>query len=304
MLEKILNIDCRSPLVSIIINCFNGREYLAESLRSVLDQTYTSWEVIFWDNQSTDKSREILEGFHEPRFKYYLASEHTPLGEARRLAIDCATGEWLAFLDCDDIWFPDKLEKQILVIEKNDKNLGLIYCQANPLVEAEGLKTSWGSAALKHARSGKINVLPSGNIFPAMLMGNYVPLVSAMVNRAAYYDVGGINMGLKQAEDYELFVKIAKNYYCAAINEVLCLFRIHSNNWTHQQSEKSYTEAILVVSNFLPAAEAKKALAIWRANYAGFLFKNGRSVDALLELIKSGNYLFFFRKVAQKLFRN
>ena len=107
----------RQPLVSIIINCFNGEEYLREALESVISQTYKNWEIIFWDNQSTDKSAEIFKSYQDSRLKYYLASSHTKiLYEARNYALKKATGDFIAFLDADDYWLPDKLEKQIPLI--------------------------------------------------------------------------------------------------------------------------------------------------------------------------------------------
>ena len=70
-----------------MINCFNGEKYLRKSLESVIAQTYKNWEVIFWDNQSTDKSAEIFKSFNDLRFNYYYAHSHTLLYEARNLAI-------------------------------------------------------------------------------------------------------------------------------------------------------------------------------------------------------------------------
>ena len=78
------NIASEKPLVSVIINCFNGEKYLLEALDSVITQTYNNWEIIFWDNQSTDKSAEIFKSYKDSRLKYYYASSHADiLYEAR-----------------------------------------------------------------------------------------------------------------------------------------------------------------------------------------------------------------------------
>ena len=82
----------QEPLVSIIVNCFNGERFLRQALDSILSQTYQNWEVIFWDNQSTDKSAEIYKSYNEERFKYFYAPKHTLVAEARNLAIDKSTG--------------------------------------------------------------------------------------------------------------------------------------------------------------------------------------------------------------------
>ncbi len=90
--------------VSIIINCFNGEKYLKQTLDSILGQEYKNWELIFWDNKSTDSSPVILKTYNDERIKYFLATEHTSLYTARNLAAEKATGDFLAFLDCDDWW--------------------------------------------------------------------------------------------------------------------------------------------------------------------------------------------------------
>ena len=101
------------PLVSIIMNCYNGELYLKKALESVLSQTYTNWELIFWDNQSQDKSEKIFKTYKDKRFKFYKSSDHTVLYEARNKAIQKSSGELIAFLDVDDFWLSSKLEKQI-----------------------------------------------------------------------------------------------------------------------------------------------------------------------------------------------
>ena len=108
------------PLVSILMNCYNGERYLRESLSSVLNQTYKNWELIFWDNKSQDESVKIFNSFNDKRFKLFNAEKHTILYEARNLAIQKTTGELIAFLDTDDIWLPDKLTKQVALFKSKN----------------------------------------------------------------------------------------------------------------------------------------------------------------------------------------
>ena len=111
-------------LVSIIMNCFNGEKYLEKSLNSIVSQKYKNWELIFWDNQSTDNSKKIFQSFSNSNFKYFLSKKHTTLYEARNLACKKAQGEYIAFLDCDDLWMPSKLLQQIP--EFNQKDIGIV----------------------------------------------------------------------------------------------------------------------------------------------------------------------------------
>ena len=90
-------LDNNQPLVSIIMNCFNGEKYLKFSLESVINQTYKNWELIFWDNKSKDNSAEIFKSFNDKRFKYFYADEHTSLYKARNLAIQKSQGDFISF---------------------------------------------------------------------------------------------------------------------------------------------------------------------------------------------------------------
>ena len=104
-------------LVSVIMNCYNGEKYLEKSLKSIILQKFHKWELIFWDNQSTDNSKKIFDSFLIQNFKYYLSEKHTSLYEARNLACEKARGEYIAFLDCDDEWYEDFLSKRKIFFE-------------------------------------------------------------------------------------------------------------------------------------------------------------------------------------------
>src|SRR5271167_2590982 len=99
------------------MNIRNGAGFLREALDSVMAQTFSDWELIAWDDCSTDDSAPIIAGYRDPRVRYFLSPEETPLGKARDSAIRHATGEWLAFLDQDDLWTPTKLAKQMVLAE-------------------------------------------------------------------------------------------------------------------------------------------------------------------------------------------
>ena len=121
------------------MNCYNGEEFLKDALESVKAQTYKNWELIFWDNQSNDKSAEVFKMYDDQRFKYFYAPTHSLLSEARNYAIEESTGEFLAFLDVDDWWNPDKLEKQIPLFE--DQDVGLVYANYWYVVDTKNIKS-------------------------------------------------------------------------------------------------------------------------------------------------------------------
>ena len=104
------------------MNCYNGENYLDESLNSVINQTYKNWELIFYDNCSTDKSVNILKKHNDKRIKYFKSKKKINLGLARKKALSKAKGDFIAFLDTDDIWKKNKLNKQLKFF--NDEKIG------------------------------------------------------------------------------------------------------------------------------------------------------------------------------------
>ena len=109
------NMTNNNPLVSVIMNCYNGEEFLQRAIDSVLAQTYKNLEIVFWDNASTDNSAEIYlkNAEKDSRFKYFKSEINVTLGEARSFAVNKCTGDYITFLDTDDEWLPEKTELQL-----------------------------------------------------------------------------------------------------------------------------------------------------------------------------------------------
>ena len=129
-----------APLVSIVMNCFNGQIYLKTALDSVLAQTYQNWELIFWDNQSVDKSVEIFKSYKNNRLKYYLAPVHSEiLYKARNYALEKTNGEFIAFLDTDDLWDKNKLQTQVQYMEKN---MDCLVCYTDEIWVRRGVRVN------------------------------------------------------------------------------------------------------------------------------------------------------------------
>ncbi len=248
------------PLISIIINCYNGQAYLKDALDSIISQTYSNWEVVFWDNQSTDQSGNIFKQYEDPRFNYYYAPLHTKLGEARNLAFSKARGEWVAFLDCDDIWLPEKLQSQIDLIISGGADLGLIYGQVLVLHSYQDSHSGWNRRMRKYSSDTLLRKLPEGNVFHKLLLINFIPLVSAMFKASLYRDLGGVDPTFQMAEDYELFVKIAKAYDVLAVQNVVAFYRVHENNASINKLDLGFLENKKIISKYLPDGCAKKAL--------------------------------------------
>lgn len=138
------------PLVSIIINCYNSEKYLRDTIESVLAQTYSNYEVIFWDNCSTDLTADIIHGYNDTRFRYFVADTHTPLGKARNLAIKQTKGVFICFLDSDDIWRPEFLESAVNALLVRDQSCIGYYCNYNNWKDDKRVENNQGRPAGVH----------------------------------------------------------------------------------------------------------------------------------------------------------
>jgi len=206
------------PLVSVIMNCYNGEEYLCEAIDSVINQTYKNWEIIFWDNQSTDRSAEIFKEYNDKRLKYYLAPSHANiLYEARNYALKKVSGDFIAFLDVDDWWGENKLEKQIVLFD--DDKIGLVY----------------GNCWLFYQRTKKKKIfkrrLPSGMIVNNLL-NEYVIGSATYVIRKKFLDEGKycFDGNFHIIGDFDLNVRLASQFQVNCLQEPVAFARRHERN--------------------------------------------------------------------------
>ncbi len=237
--------NINAPLVSVIMNCYNGEKYLKEAIDSVLKQTYTNWELIFWDNQSTDESPKIVKSYDDKRICYYYAESNKPLSAARNLAIQKANGEYVAFLDSDDVWLPEKLQKQIGGLTKQS-NAGISYCGF------ETLLTSDTESAINQAKFYSKFSYKSHNsksIYNKLLKGNFIIFSTVIINRNICDLTGGFSEHLEQNEDFEILLKASLLTNAICISNVLVKYRIHSSNNSYLNARKNFTESEYIFSN-------------------------------------------------------
>lgn len=223
------------PLVTILMNCYNGERYLREAIDSVLGQTYKNWELIFWDNRSTDSSASIFKSYDDTRLKYFYAENHTLLYEARNLALKKANGQLIAFLDVDDCWFADKLERQVTLFANSDVG----FACSNYFV----INQSRQRKRLAHKK-----IMPDGNVLEILLKDYYVGLLTLIVRRQA---ISGYIKTFGDAYhiigDFDLAIRLASEWKMAYTKEPLAIYRIHGNN----ESTKHLRTAILEIEGWL-----------------------------------------------------
>jgi len=217
-----------TPLVSILMNCYNGERYLREAIDSVIEQSYPHWELIFWDNQSTDNSKAVFDTYQDDRLKYYYAPKHTDLGGGRARAFHYLTGDYIAVLDVDDVWFPGKLEKQLALF--NDPDVGLVISDTLFFNEADERALYDGQYP------------PEGYVFRQLLTNYFVSLETLMLKKSVVDKLAyGFDADFSFIADFDLVLRTARISKLAICREVLAKWRVHeaSDSW---QSSVSFSE--------------------------------------------------------------
>ena len=240
------------PLISIVMNCYNGEEYLHDSLASILNQTYKNWELIFWDNLSNDKSKKIFDQFKDKRFNYFISNKHTSLSCARNLAINKCKGEFIAFLDVDDWWSINKLELQIQLFE--DPSVKLAY--GNFLVNNFKKTTVIYGIPAKKIKPNKTAImynfnLPSGYIFDYLIKDYVVGMMTIMIRKDVFLNYKyEFNESINELCDLDLVLKISSKFKIACYNDVIAHKRLHGKN-TFNKNKKTILEQYNKIYSYL-----------------------------------------------------
>ena len=205
--------------VSIITPTFNSERFIAETIVSVQAQTYQDWEMIIIDDCSTDRTAEIVASFQEKdsRIKYFYNSTNKGSAFSRNLALQNAKGKWIAFLDSDDLWLPEKLEKQIEFMTKNNFHFSYTnYCEIDE-------------------NSKETGILITG---PKVITNNLMKAYCWPGCLTVMYDAEKVGImqtvDIRINEEYALWIKIAEKLNCYLLDENLAKYRRHNNSLTSQ----------------------------------------------------------------------
>lgn len=278
----------KNNLVSVIINCFNGEKYVHESINSLLNQTYTHWELIFWDNCSTDKTKIEFDKLSDPRLNYFLANKHTSQYEARNQALKNCNGEFIAFLDVDDWWNKSKLEKQLKLFE--DKQVGFSCTNA------------WIINERKNKKRIAFKDIPNGKVLENLLQKNFVTMSTLMIRKNILELLDyNFNPRYEIIGDFDLVLRLAQITICKSLQEPLAYYRQHEQNLTHLKIETNIKE-LVDLHIYL-----KKNDNITKTNNY-LLFKNniifshslilileGKRVQAFIKIIESRSFIHFIK---------
>lgn len=271
------NLAKNLPEVSVIVNCRNSESFLKQCLDSIKNQTYSSYEVIIWDNQSTDRTFEIASGFSrsDNRFKIFRSTTFLKLGEARNQAIKEAKGNFFAFLDSDDLWHPAYLSDHLGILKSSNQK---IFGVGNVIEIASDFSLEQNSV-----EEFEIPITtPPKNIFKKLLKGNKIYFSSLVIPKDFFINQAAFNAEFVQAEDYELLLRASRMMKCYKTG--LVFYRIHEANATNRQEDSLYLESLTILEQYKDYFWAWVSFKLTAARY--FLSLKNYTYGQRLDILK------------------
>ncbi|MFV0422321.1 glycosyltransferase family 2 protein [Oleidesulfovibrio sp.] len=212
------------PVVSVIMPVYNTEAYLAEAVQSVLDQDFTDFELLVLDDGSPGDAGAVLSQFDDARIRY-LRHENMGPGYTRNRGIRESLGRYVAFLDSDDAWMPDKLSRQVALLDAQPE-YDVVYTQRRNM-DAESRPV--------HGHTPRLH---SGFVLNELYVDSFVCMSSTMVRRSIFEDVGYIDETLRMSEDFEFWLRVACRHRFLAIDEPLVRYRVHGGQVSQKVAER------------------------------------------------------------------
>lgn len=230
----------KEPLVSVIIPTYNRKHTLKRCIDSVLNQTYRNFEIIIVDDCSTDSTMEYVEAEYgaitEINIVYVRNDNNLGAGISRNVGVSYANGEYIAFHDSDDEWSHDKLEKQMKCFAEGDQNIGAVYS----LFYTNGVDSN-----TYPPESVDISI-KSGYVFYTLLLNSLVGMITLVMRKSVFIEIGGFNGQLNSLEDYELTLRIAQKYAIILVDEALAVAYESENSVGKRNRDKIITQCYIM----------------------------------------------------------
>lgn len=300
------------PQVSVVMPAYNAAKTINEAIQSVLDQTYTNWELLIINDGSNDCTLEIAERFIDPRIRT-ITQPNQGVATARNTGLRQARGTYIAFLDSDDLWLPQKLEKQLSVFEKSSSKLGLIYTKHRGFIKDKRKSFGMDIDASIGAK----------NDYHRLLIVDYIPTLTVMIKSLIIKDVGLFREDLQGTEDWDYWIRIAKTYSLECINEELALYRISPNSLSRNKDKHALEELKVLDWHLnrdqnIPKEVIHMAYSFWSVKKIRHQLKSGNFTNALTSfkqlfstrplfisnfyLLLSWSSVFIYKRIISRLF--
>ena len=230
-----------NKLVSVIIPTYNRKHTIKRSIDSVLAQTYRTLEIVIIDDCSTDGTMEYVDELYgniaDVNIIYVRNDSNIGPSASRNIGVSYANGDYIAFHDSDDEWLPHKLERQMEAALQAGDKVGAVYSVCE-MRRAEG--------TILYPPQEVPTEQKTGNVFPVILLNALIPMITLLMKKKVYIEIGGFNEQLHSLVDYELSVRIAKKFEILFVDEVLAIAYESANNVSSRVNDRIITQCYVM----------------------------------------------------------
>lgn len=277
------------PTISVIIHTYNNEKFIGETIESVLSQTYKDYEIIIVDDGSTDNTRAALLPYMD-KIRYHY-KENGGIASAKNAGIKLSKAKFIAFFDHDDLWVPDKLKMQMEYFKKNPQ-AGLVYSKYITFKNGKKLRT--------RPKKGY-----SGWIFAKLLSKSIIQTSTVMVKKECLDAIGPFDESFALADEYDLFLRIARKFQCGFIDKELTKYRVHDSNASRNDflfDKENLRVYKRVYDNYTDLGRReekilKKRIARYSLKVAGRFYAQGQLEESMKYHNEALIYLPFYKRI-------
>jgi glycosyltransferase involved in cell wall biosynthesis len=254
----------KNPTVSVVIPTYNREQLIGRSIKSVLSQTYQDFEIIVVDDASTDNTKEVINSFNDDRIRYVRHKQNRGEATARNTGIKVARGEYIASQDSDDVWFPQKLAKQIELLQNTSPKVGVAYTGFWKIENNEKtyIPFSWVNQK-------------EGDIHRELLKGNFIGSPATLIKKECFKKVGMFDERLFHLVDWEMWLRVSKYYHFKFIDEPLLVAHYDSDNVSTNQNEFIKSQELILKKHFEDFSKDKELLVTYYIYIGDLLISKG-----------------------------
>jgi len=235
------------PLVSVILPTYNRAHIIEKSIKSVLDQTFTNFELLIVDDGSDDNTEKVVKNIDDPRIKYIKCMENKGANVARNIGISTAKADYIAFQDSDDEWYTDKLKKQVTAMQGSLPSIGVVY------------------SGYWRMQDNKKTYIPTetttqleGDISYQLLMSNFIGTPTMLIRKECFEKVGNFDEKLPRFQDWDLVIRLSKYYHFKYINEATMNAYIQTDSLTSNQEAQFMAYKMIFKKHYNDFSKDKK----------------------------------------------